>query len=194
MASGRQGCGARASKGEFIMRIVLALGLFALFVVSAAEAADRRIEDFYGRWIGSGQATGGGDGGATQARDSEVIIEKAADGFKISWTTMSSDLADATRSRVRSSELTFKRGKKPGFFIDVKSGHALDDGKKTTWARVKGDVLSITQLVVADDGQWDMTVYDRTLKGGDEMTLAFTRITNGAIARQASVAMVRARN
>lgn len=176
-----------------MMRIALALGFTALFVVSAAGAADRRIEDFYGRWIGSGEATGGEGAVATQARDSEVIIEKAVDGFKISWTTMSSDLADATRSRVRSSELTFKRGKTPDSFVDVKSGHALD-GKKTTWARVAGDTLSITQLVVADDGQWDVTVYDRALKDGDEMTLAFTRITNGAIARQASVAMVRARN
>lgn len=175
------------------MRIALALGMAWLFAVSAAGAADRKIEDFYGRWIGSGQATAGESAAATQTRDSEVIIEKAADGFKVSWTTMSSDLSDATRSRVRSSELTFKRGKKPGFFIDVKSGHALE-GKKTTWARVTGATLSITQLVVADDGHWDVTIYDRTLKDQNEMTLAFTRITNGAIARQASVAMVRARN
>jgi hypothetical protein len=175
------------------MRIALALGLAWLFAVSAAGAADRKIEDFYGRWIGSGQATAGESAAAMQTRDSEVIIEKAADGFKISWTTMSSDLTDATRSRVRSSELTFKRGKKPGSFIDVKSGHALES-KKTTWARIAGDTLSITQLVVADDGQWDVTIYDRKLAGQNEMTLAFTRITNGAIARQASVAMVRARN
>jgi hypothetical protein len=54
--------------------------------------------------------------------------------------------------------------------------------------------LSITQLAVAEDGQWDLTVYDRTLKDGDQMALAFTRMTNGTIARQASLAMTKARN
>jgi hypothetical protein len=54
-------------------------------------------------------------------------------------------------------------------------------------------MLSIAQLVVADDGQWDVTVYDRTLKGTDQMTLAFTRITNGSIGRQASLSMTRAK-
>jgi hypothetical protein len=176
------------------MRFARALSCAALLVVSAAQAADRKIEDFYGRWIGSGQATNGDAGAAAaQTRDSEVIIEKAADGFKITWTTMSSDLTDATRSKVSSSELTFKRGKKPGIFVEVKSGYAID-GKKTTWARVAGDTLSITQLAVAEDGQWDLTVYDRTLKDGDQMALAFTRMTNGTIARQASLAMTKARN
>jgi hypothetical protein len=176
------------------MRMAFALGFIALALASAAEAADRKIEDFYGRWIGSGQATKGiVNPVTTQSRDSEVIIERAADGFKVTWTTMSSDVADASRAKVKTSSLTFKRGKKPNLFIDVKSGHAMD-GKKTTWARITGDTLSIVQLVVAEDGQWDVTVYDRTLKGGDDMALAFTRITNGTIARQASLAMKRAKD
>jgi len=176
------------------MRIAFALGFVALSLASAAQAADRTLEDFVGRWIGTGQATKGiVNPVATQSRDSEVIIEKAADGFKISWTTMSSDIGDASRAKVKTSSLTFKRGKKPGLFIDVKSGHAME-GKKTTWARIAGDTLSIAQLVVGDDGQWDMTVYDRSLKDADNMKLAFTRITNGAIARQASLEMTRAKN
>ena len=176
------------------MRIALALGFVALSFASVAQAADRKIDDFYGRWIGTGQATQGVvKPVATHARDSEVIVEKAADGFKISWTTMSSDVDDMSKSTVKTSYLTFKRGKKAGLFIDVTSGYALD-GKKTTWARLSGDTLSISQLVIGDDGQWDVTVYDRTLKGADQMTLAFTRITNGAIARQASLAMMRAKD
>ena len=176
------------------MRIITALAFVALFVASAAQAADRKIEDFYGRWVGTGQATQGiVNPVATQSRDSEVIIERAADGFKISWTTMSSIINDGSKSKVKASALTFKRGKNPSVFIDLKSGHAMD-GKKTTWARVSGDMLSIAQLVVADDGQWDVTVYDRTLKGADQMTLAFTRITNGAIARQASLMMTKAKD
>ena len=107
---------------------------------------------------------------------------------------MSSDVADLSKSKVKTSTLTFKGSKKPNLFIDVKSGYALEAGKKTTWARVTGDTLSISQLVVAEDGQWDVTVYDRTLKGTDDMALAFTRITNGAIARQASLTMKRAKD
>lgn len=176
------------------MRMALALGFVVLSIASVAQAADRKIEDFYGRWIGTGEATKGvANPVKTQARDSEVIIEKAADGFKISWTTMSSDVNDLSRSKVKTSSLTFKRGKTPGLFVDVKSGYALD-GKKTTWARLSGDTLSINQLVVQEDGQWDATVYDRTLKGADDMSLAFTRITNGQIGRQASLSMKRTKD
>jgi len=173
------------------MRIATALGIAASLLVSAAQAADRKIDDFYGRWVGTGQATQGTK--TTQSRDSEVVIEKTGDGFKISWTTMSSAIDDASRSKVKTSELTFKRTKKTNVFVDTKSGHALD-GKKTTWARLSGDTLSISQLVVGEDGQWDVTLYERTLKGADNMALAFTRITNGALGRQASLAMTRAKD
>jgi hypothetical protein len=177
------------------MRIALALGFVALSLASVAQAADRKIEDFYGRWVGTGQSTTGvAKPVAEQARDSEVIVEQAADGFRISWTTMSSAVSDLSKSRVKTSTLTFKRGKKPGLFIDVKSGYALEDGKKTTWARLSGDTLSISQLVIGEDGQWDVTVYDRSIKGADDMSLAFTRITNGSIARQASLSMRRAKD
>jgi hypothetical protein len=179
---------------EIDMRITMALAAVALIVASAAQAADRKIEDFYGRWIGTGQATQGVvNPVATQSRDSEVIIEKAADGFKISWTTMSSTINDGSRSKVKTAVMTFKRTKRPSVFAELKSGHALE-GKKTTWARISGDMLSIAQVVVAEDGQWDATVYDRTLKGHDQMTLAFTRVTNGTIARQASLLMTRAKD
>jgi hypothetical protein len=179
------------------MRIALALGMAALLAVSAAQAADKKIDDFVGRWVGTGQASQTTQGApaptVTQSRDSEVIVEKAADGFKITWTTMSSSVSDGSKSKVKSSSLTFKKSKNPGVYADVKSGSATD-GKKTTWARLSGNTLTITQLVIAEDGQWDVTVYDRTLKDGDHMDLAFKRITNGAIARQAALAMTRAKD
>src|SRR6185436_2888062 len=121
------------------MRIATMLALVALSVSTAAQAADRKIDEFYGRWLGTGEATqGGADSAKTQSRDSEVIIERVADGFKISWTTMSSDVNAPTRSKVKTAELTFKPGGKPGYFIEMKAGNPLD-GKKSTWARVSGD-------------------------------------------------------
>ena len=175
------------------MRIATVLALVALSLSSTAQAADRKINDFFGRWLGTGEATQGATAPVkTQSRDAEVIIERAADGFKISWTTMSSDVASPTKSKVKTAELTFKPAGKPGYFVEMKSGNALD-GKKTTWARVSGDTLTINQLVVADDGQWDVSVYDRTLKDKDTMELAYTRISNGKIGRQASLKMTRAK-
>lgn len=169
------------------------LGLSATLLASAAQASDRKIDEFYGRWIGTGQATQGTvNPVATQSRDSEVIIEKAADGFKVSWTTMSSSVDNGAQSKVKSSSMSFKQSKKPGLFVELKSGNAMD-GKKTTWARIAGDTLTVNQLVIAEDGQWDVTVYDRTLKDADHMNLAFTRVTNGAIARQAKLAMTRSK-
>jgi hypothetical protein len=173
------------------MRIATMLALVALSLPLSAQAADRKIDEFYGRWLGTGEATQGQS--KTQSRDSEVIIERAADGFKISWTTMSSDVTSPTASKVKTAQLTFKPGGKPGYFMDVKAGNALDGGKKTTWARLAGDTLTINQLVVADDGQWDVTIYERTLKDKDAMELFFTRITNGKVARQASLKMARAK-
>lgn len=171
------------------MRIALALGLAAALLSSAAQAADRKLDEFVGRWIGTGQATGGAaNAAATQSRDTEVNIEKAADGFKVSWTTMSSDVGDGSRSKVKASTLTFKGSGKPGYFVDVKAGDPLK-GKKSTWARIAGDALIITQLVVADDGQWDVTIYNRALKGSDQMKLTFTRIRNGAVTREARLDM-----
>ena len=176
-----------------MIRIALALCFAAALSASAANAAERKIDEFFGRWIGTGQATQGVvNPVATQSRDSEVIVEKTVDGFKISWTTMSSDVGNGARSKVKSSSLAFKKGKAANLYIELKSGNALD-GKKTTWARLAGDTLAISQLVVADDGQWDMTVYDRTLKDADHMTLLFTRISNGSIARQAKLAMTRSK-
>lgn len=175
------------------MRFALLLGFVALFAGSSAFAAERSISDFAGRWIGTGQATQGvANPAVTQSRDSEVIIEKTADGFKISWTTMSSDVGNGAQSKVKASSLTFMSSKKPGLFVDVKSGDAMQ-GKKTTWARIAGDTLTINQLVIADDGQWDVTVYDRTLKDADSMALQFTRITNGVQARRATLSMKRSK-
>jgi hypothetical protein len=175
------------------MRIALALGLVAALAVSAAQAADRKLEDFVGRWIGSGQATQGVvNPTVTQSRDSEVVIEKTVDGFKISWTTMSSDVSDGSKSKVKTSALTFKKGKKPNVFSELKSGYAVE-GKKTTWAVIAGDTLQINQLVISDDGRFDVTVYKRTLKDADHMNLEFTRFANGAIGRQATLSMTRAK-
>ena len=174
------------------MRIATVLALVALSLSSTAQAADHKIDEFFGRWLGTGEATQGAATAKTQSRDAEVIIERAADGFKISWTTMSSDVTSPTKSKVKTAELTFKPGGKPGYFVEMKSGNALD-GKKTTWARLSGDTLTINQLVVSDDGQWDVSVYDRTLKDKDTMELVFTRITNGKTTRQASLKMNRAK-
>jgi len=175
------------------MRIATMLALVALSVSSTAQAADRKIDEFFGRWLGTGEATQNAAAPVkTQSRDSEVIIERAGDGFKISWTTMSSDVSAPTKSKVKTAELTFKPGGKPGYFVDVKAGNPLE-GKKSTWARFSGDTLTINQLVVADDGQWDVSVYERTLKDPNTMEMAFTRLTNGKVARQASLKMTRSK-
>ncbi len=105
---------------------------------------------------------------------------------------MSSDVGNGAQSKVKSSSLSFKKVKDKNLFVDLKSGYVMD-GKKTTWARLAGETLTINQLVVADDGQWDMTVYERTLKDAGHMSTSFVRIANGTIARQAKLAMTRSK-
>ena len=170
--------------------IMLAVGL--VFAATAPSwAADRKIEDFYGRYLGQGtemRVDPGapiGRSGPAQKRMSEVIIEpaKGEDGFIISWSTLRSKKGNenVAEADVKTYHETFLAAATPGIFNDISSSDPLKGGA-TTWAHIHDNTLSIVSLQLDPSGGYFVTHYDRTLtpKG---MDVHFTRIENSKIVR-----------
>jgi len=166
-----------------------AVFLTAAFVVASsfqAFAADRKVEDFYGAYLGHGaeEPTGGASGDVEkQTRFSQVIIRPAAErGFTIEWATLKLKGDEIPREAdTKSYTQTFRGTDKPNLFRDVTSGDP-NLGADTSWAVINGDTMSVVQVSVAADGGYFVTHYDRTLteKG---MDVRFTRFENSRIVR-----------
>ena len=175
--------------------IMLAVGL--AFAVSApAFAAERKIEDFYGRYLGQGTELkvdpGSPLGQAPQKRMSEVIIEPAKenDGFIITWSTMRAKdhtTAGASEADVKTYHQTFKSTNSPQFYTDITSGDPLK-GVASSWARIHDNTLSIIQVQIDPTGGYYVTHYDRTLTAKG-MDVRFTRIEDSRIVRAVQLSL-----
>lgn len=164
------------------------IALTALGLAQGAWAADAALADFFGEWIGSGKAKDGAT--ATQDRDSTVTIERAADGFKIVWSTMRTQLDDQSASVVKSTTLKFKGTGNPKVFHAMDNGDPLKGGG-VAWAALKGNTLQIRSFTVEPNGSWSVQVYDRTLTAPNAMTVDFKRIADGQVARQAQLQLTK---
>src|SRR5215468_196868 len=110
--------------------LMLAVG-FVLAATAPAFAADRKIEDFFGRYLGQGAELKVDPaqplGKPPQKRMSEVIIEpaKEKDGFIISWSTMrAKDLKTpgANEADVKTYHQVFHATDQGNFFTEENSG------------------------------------------------------------------------
>ena len=168
-------------KGLFAMRAVVAAVLLA-FTAFAAQAADRKIDDFYGVYLGHGETEPGGASKVKETRFSQVVIKPAPSGFTIEWSTLKlqgDELPSAADTKAHTQ--TFRTSDKPNMFRDVESGD-LNAGKTTSWAVITGDTLSIVQVSVDANGGYFVTHYDRTLTAKG-MDVRFTRFENSRIVR-----------
>ena len=151
-----------------------------------AAAADRKIDDFFGAYLGHGTEEIPGEAEADtekQTRYSQVIIKPAPEnGFSIEWSTLKLKGDDIPREADTKSYVeTFRGTDKSNFFRDITSGDP-NLYQDTAWAVINGDTLSIVQVSVAPDGNYFVTHYDRTLtKQG--MEVRFTRFENSRIVR-----------
>jgi len=172
------------------MRALLLALSFVVAATAPSWAADRKIDDFFGRYLGQGAELRVDPGAPlhspAQKRMSEVIIGPARDqdGFIITWSTLkakSHGEAGASEADVKTYHQTFKATGEPGVFNDITSGDPLK-GKPTSWARIHGNTLSIVQVQIDPTGGYYVTHYDRTLtpKG---MDVRFTRIEDSKIVR-----------
>lgn len=167
------------------MRAVVAAVVLAFaFATASAQAADRKLADFFGVYLGHGEADAGPGGQEKEKRYSQVLIRPAVaeKGFSIEWSTLKlkGDELPSTAD-TKTYTQTFRATDKPGLFRDVTSGD-VNLNQDASWAVISGDTLSIVQVAVAPDGGYFVTHYDRTLtqKG---LEVRFTRFENSRIVR-----------
>lgn len=165
------------------MRAFVAAVVFAFaFAAVSAQAADRQVSDFYGVYLGHGEADAGSKD--KEKRFSQVVIRPAPSekGFTIEWSTLKLEGDELpSTANTKTYTQTFRAADKAGLYRDVTSGDP-NLNQDASWAVIKGDTLSIVQVSVGPDGGYFVTHYDRTLtqKG---MDVRFTRFENSRIVR-----------
>ena len=175
------------------MRAVVAtVVLVFTFAAGFAQAADRKISDFYGVYLGHGETEAVAGSERPEKRFSQVVIRPAAaeKGFTIEWSTLrlAGDELPST-AETKTYTQTFRATDKPNKFSDVTSGD-LNLGQDASWAVITGDTLSIVQISVGPGGNYYVTHYDRSLteKG---MDVRFTRFENSRIVRAVHLNLLR---
>lgn len=137
-----------------------------LIVCSVGDAnADARIEDFFGSYTGSGQATDKSGAFMRTHRDFELAIGPLkGGGFEIGWATLKLKGSDpnALEEEISQHRAFFKPTEKPGLFHGIENG-ALFDAGPITWARLEGMALIIYRLEVGTSGVIELHVYERML-------------------------------
>ena len=168
------------------MRAVLLTAALLFASTFQAFAADRKIDDFYGAYLGHGAeepAAGAPGDMEKQTRFSQVIIRPGDEnGFSIEWATLKLKGDDIPREAdTKSYVQNFRAAGRPNLYRDVTSGDP-NLGADMSWAVINGDTLSIVQISVGPDGGYFVTHYDRTLTAKG-MDVRFTRFENSRIVR-----------
>lgn len=144
--------------------------------VQSAEAADAKLADFGGPWVGS---TGPS---ADVMRNATVLIEpRKGGGFVLTWTNFeATEDKPAAPVTERKRKLTFEPSKRAGLWRA--SGANDPVAGSAGWAHIKGRMLTIGIVAVLADGRLEQQIYDRTLtpKG---MKLAYRRVLDGQVAK-----------
>lgn len=173
----------------------VAAGAFLVFIMSFSPvlAKDLSIKAFTGLWQGSALSENNNSANfALTQRDMDVEIRPATDGsFTLTWRTVQRQKgsADAPTEVLKTTTRTFKKAAGANVWHASTPSDPLKGGTPS-WARVKGQTLSVYSMAVSENGSYDMLVYDRTLSGLG-MTLEFTAIRDGRIRRTAKGTLVR---
>lgn len=167
-------------------------GFLFLAMAGAVSAASLNIKAFYGKFQGGGVAENDDSlyFGVT-ARDFDVDIQPAGQGFSVTWTSVirGGGVPEKPQSRRKTSTRTFKASARPGIWQAVESKDPVNGGE-LCWARIKDNTLTVYLMVLSDDGAYELQKYARTLlPTGMEMT--FTRLRDGEKVRQVKGRLVK---
>lgn len=147
-------------------------------------AAPKPIDYFYGIYQGDTTVVdGAGAGTAAATRGSRVETTSAGgQDFTITWSTVYTDDENPSRYKIKdSTKITFTPAQTPGAYQQKDPG-TLWAGKPYYWARIDGETLNVTSLVLRPDGTYDVAHYARTVET-DTMRLEFTRFKDGQLQR-----------
>ncbi len=163
--------------------IVTVLAWIGLLVAapSPLSAADAALSQFFGEYVGH----------ATQApneplapRDLSIKIRPhGSDSFTLEWTTV---ILRADGPKRQSYSVVFSPSERSKIYSSAMrrdlfgQSEPLDPlkGDPYLWARINDRTLTVYAMLIADDGGYEMQIYERTLTEGG-MVLKFSRNRNG---------------
>lgn len=120
--------------------------------------------------------------GSTEQRDMSVTIAETEEGFSVEWRT-AIRRADGDE-RTKAYRIDFLASERDDVFSAAMKtnvfGHTVQmnpmKGEPYVWARIIGDTLTVFSLYVAENGDYLMQQYDRTLaEGGLELEFSLHR-------------------
>ncbi len=163
--------------------IVLAL---AITLAPAAAAADG-VDEFVGRFTGESVQVSGKD---QSRRDLTVEISKSSDGrgFLVTWKTViykasgkdEEQPADKVRFIPTKRENIYSAASRQDMFGKQVPIDPISGKDPYYWARISGKTLSVFNIIINDDGGYEMQVYHRTLTDDGGMKVEFQRIRDGS--------------
>ena len=174
-----------------------ALVLAGAIIMSSnpGAAQDVSASAFHGHWQGSGVSESQVSiNFRMTARDLDVVITPAGDGFSLAWTTVQRQKGDPNKPNVvrKGSEIVFQPSGRAGLWHDAQSTKAKA-GDRYAWSRIEDNTL-ITQIIEVDgEGRSDHHVYRRTLSGSG-MALEFRRLVDGELVRTVDGKLIKIAN
>jgi hypothetical protein len=156
--------------------VLIAAASIALAGASASAQQTLRPQAFFGTWSGGGVAQNRDSLTFPQtARDTDVVIGPAGDGFTMSWTTVirgGGDPKNPNERRVSTTRTFVSSG--TNVWRCTESGDPTA-GKEACWARIRGRTMTVYQMAMLEDGGYIVQQYDRTLSGTG-MDLRYTQL------------------
>lgn len=158
----------------------------SLFLASShVSAVDPEISRFVGEYLG--RSVQGSPHEILLPRDLTTKISlRGEGGFTLEWTT---SILDSRGERLQSYSIDFSPSAHPGIFSAVTQSDPLKL-EPYVWASISGPTLTVHELLVTDDGGYEMQIYQRTLTAKG-MTLQFSRNRNGQQLKTVHGALVR---
>lgn len=164
---------------------VLALMLLLLPSVAAAQT----IDPFIGRFTGTSVQVSGTD---EAKRDLTVEITKSPDGkgFLVMWKTTIHKASgkdeeqppDKVRFVPTRRDAIYSAASRQDMFGKQVPIDPISGKDPYYWARISGKTLSVFNIIINDDGGYEMQVYHRTLTE-DGMKVEFQRVRDGVAQR-----------
>jgi hypothetical protein len=191
---------ARAVLGGSIagVQMLKAMRIFALAVLCWPGAAlAQGIDSFVGKFAGESVQISGSD---QAKRDLTVEVAKDGAGFLITWKTVihkssgkdEEQPADKVRFVPTRRANIFSAASRQDMFGKQVPIDPISGKDPYYWARIQGKTLSVYNIIINDDGGYEMQVYHRTLTD-DGMRVEFQRIRDGAPQRSVTGMLKRAK-
>ena len=174
-------------EGAVMLKPLAAIAFVGSLLLASAQvlADDSQISRFVGEYLG--RSVQGAPHEILLPRDLTIKISlHGQNGFTLEWTT---SILDKRGETLQSYSIDFAPSARPGIF----SAATQSDPSKLepyVWASVSGPTLIVHELLVADDGGYEIQIYRRTLTARG-MTLQFFRSRNGQQLKTVNGVLVR---